>query len=128
MLEKYTFLGALIDISGDNDLSEAVDINGYRVVGVAMPAAWTTADIAFQVDPGDGTFRKVYDNEATLVKIDAPAASGIYLLANMETANQSGVDPCITGAKVKVHSIDASDETDEAQAADRQLYLLCVAL
>jgi len=124
-VDKYIFKPCTIDAAGN--LSDEVDLVGYQLVGVVMPAAWTAADIAFQVDPGDGTFRKVYDRLGHYFKIDGPVASCIHMLRDTE-AEATAADIPIVGAQVKLHSIDTSDETDEAQDAERTLYAIMVAL
>lgn len=41
-------------------LSDAVDLRGADLIRINMPALWTAADLTFQVDDGDGTFRDLY--------------------------------------------------------------------
>ena len=42
-------------------LSAAVELNGADIIRISMPAAWTAADITFQVsDDGGTTFRDLY--------------------------------------------------------------------
>ena len=49
---------ATIDAQGS--LSDIVDCRGFDIVRIHMSAGWDAADLSFQVDDGDGTFRDVY--------------------------------------------------------------------
>ena len=56
-------------------------ISFYKYVSgiVHLPAAWTAADIGFQVASElDGTFQPLYDATGTLVEIGSPDADGAY--------------------------------------------------
>jgi hypothetical protein len=104
-LESYIQRPALLDISVDADLTEAVLIRGYEVVAIAMPATLNpdgSSEMTFQVDPGDGVFRSLQDDSTaalTLTNITAgdiaqvqeqkPPIVGVYLklvLSTVETA------------------------------------------
>ena len=42
-------------------LSDAVELNGADIIRISMPAAWTAADLTFQVsDDGGTTFRNLW--------------------------------------------------------------------
>lgn len=47
-------------IAINESLSDAVDLRGADVIRITMPDGWDAADITFQVDDGDGTFRDLY--------------------------------------------------------------------
>jgi len=61
-------------------LSDAVELKGHSVLRIAMPAAWTAADLTFQVsDNGGTTFRNVYWDWGPEMVVDAAAAMTIEL-------------------------------------------------
>jgi len=115
-------------IANAGNLSGAVAIAGYRVVGVVSPSAWTAADIALQLRPDDNlsSYLKVMDQAGEIIKFKTIQTAGarVHLLGSTESANVGGGIPYICGAYVKLHSIDTSDETDEAQGAERVLYVI----
>ena len=47
-------------IAAAASLSDAIELRGSSVIRLTIPAAWTAADITFQVDDGDGTFRDLW--------------------------------------------------------------------
>lgn len=47
-------------IASAASLSDIVDLRGGDLIRINMPATWTAADITFQVDDGDGTFRNLW--------------------------------------------------------------------
>lgn len=121
-LSKVAVPQALVDISEDDDLSEAVDIQGYRVVGVVTPDTLTgngTLDLILQVDPdGSGTFYEVMD-EAGQDFATAAVWQNVSVdeLLQMEIARQTHV----VGAQAKL-------ALSAGQAADRTFKLILVAL
>ena len=44
----------------NTSLSDAVELRGADVIRITIPDAWDAADITFQVDDGDGTFRDLW--------------------------------------------------------------------
>ena len=72
---------ATIDIN--TSLSDAVELNGADVIRITMPAAWTAADLTFQVDDGDGTFRDLWmEWDAELVSaaaVDISIEASVFL-------------------------------------------------
>ena len=60
--------------------SDAIRKPGYHIVGIIMPAAWTAADLTFQVsDDGGTTFRNVYWDWGPEMVVDAAASMSIEL-------------------------------------------------
>jgi len=52
---------AVATIAAGESLSDAVECNGEDIVRISMPAAWTDAELTFQVSDDDGaTFRDLY--------------------------------------------------------------------
>jgi len=67
-------------IALNGNLSAAVELNGADVLRIAMPAAWTAADLTFQVsDDGGTTFRNVYWDWGPEMVVDAAASMSIEL-------------------------------------------------
>lgn len=65
-------------IANGASLSGEVDLEGYSLVGIIMPAAWTAADLTFQAaTTTEGTFCDVYDNSGVEVSTDADASRAI---------------------------------------------------
>lgn len=61
-------------------LSDAVELEGFSVLRIAMPAAWDAADLTFQVsDDGGTTFRNLYWDWGPEMVVDAAAALTIEL-------------------------------------------------
>ena len=58
-----SFIGVkshIVTIAINTSLSDAAELNGADVIRITIPDAWTAADITFQVDDGDGTFRDLW--------------------------------------------------------------------
>jgi hypothetical protein len=110
-MKDYAWKIATIDISEDDDLSDAVNILGYEVIGVIVPTGWTAASVTFQIDPGNGTFYLV----SGLTLTTPTAAQVTYLNAGV-LANPALV-VCLTGANIKLVS-------SGAQGADRKVILM----
>lgn len=72
----YTTKTAVIAESGS--LSGEVDLEGYSISHIVMPAAWTAANITFAVSTTTGgTFVPLYDESGSEVT-SVVAASGAY--------------------------------------------------
>jgi hypothetical protein len=67
-------------IAPGGSLSGPVAIGFDTLVGVSMPASWTTASITFQVSPDGGTtWQELYDGNGTAVSITAAAGQFIQM-------------------------------------------------
>lgn len=52
-----------VSIANGQSLSGEVDLGGYPIVAIEMPAAWTVANLTFQGSSASGgTFKDVYDD------------------------------------------------------------------
>jgi hypothetical protein len=70
-------------IAASASLSGAVLLGRKSLVAIAMPAAWTSASISFQVSPDGTTFDELYylsGLASTNYVITAPAASQFIML------------------------------------------------
>lgn len=69
-----------ITIASGAALSAAFSMEEFNQGQLAMPAAWTAADIGFQIsDSYGGTYQPLY-NASGLVVISGPTANNTYLL------------------------------------------------
>ena len=67
-------------IANGASLSDALELDGHSVLRIAMPAAWTAADLTFQISDDAGTtFRNVYWDWGPEMVVDAAAAMTIEL-------------------------------------------------
>jgi len=63
-------------IANGASLSDALELDGHSVLRIAMPAAWTAADLTFQVSDDAGTtFRNVYWDWGPEMVVDAACAN-----------------------------------------------------
>ncbi len=70
-----------LTIANGAAVSDAFDMRDYSGGNLYMPAAWTAANIGFQIaiDAG-GTFYPLYDDTAAIVEIASPAVDTAYTL------------------------------------------------
>lgn len=68
-----------VTIANGQSLSEAVNLGGYVLVGIHMPAAWTAASLTLQGSAAGATFGNVFDDEGTELEVDAAASRYIPL-------------------------------------------------
>lgn len=103
-----------VTIANGGHTSDAEDMVGYLLVGLSMPAAWTAADIAFEVGDGDGTYRDAYDFDGNIIA--ATVAANRYIAFG---------DMAFQGVRrVKVKSVTTADNTvEQAQGAERIIRL-----
>ncbi|MFQ5850898.1 MAG: hypothetical protein ACE5JU_09955 [Candidatus Binatia bacterium] len=71
-------------IAAAASLSGEIDLEGFKIIGIVMPAAWTAANLTFQAaDVTGGTFQDVFDDAGTEVTVTVAAARYIGLDATM---------------------------------------------
>jgi len=56
-----------------------VPLSGFRLVGIVMPAAWTTANLTFQVSHDNVSFNNLYDRSGTEYVVAAAASRAIII-------------------------------------------------
>jgi hypothetical protein len=67
-------------------LSDTIDTQGFPLVGIRMPAAWTAANLTFKSDPAAAaSVADVYDEAGTEVVVTAAAARFIQIPASKLT-------------------------------------------
>ena len=72
---------ASANIANGAALSAAVCLGDKILCAIQMPAAWTAADLTFQVSYDKGvTWTDLHDDGGTEVKISSPAAGEVRLL------------------------------------------------
>ena len=54
-------------IANGASLSDAVDLTGLSVIGIVMPATWTTATLSFQGSHDGSTYQELKDEFDTLL-------------------------------------------------------------
>lgn len=107
-------------IANGTSLSTAVALGSKTLVAIAMPAAWTPADLTFQASPdGGATFDELFTTD--LAAADAVAAVQVHSPA---AAQLIGIDPAkLHGAQViKIRSGISGVPVN--QGADRVLTLI----
>jgi len=114
-----------------NATAASADFNlrGRRIVAVIKPAAWTDADISFEVETarGSDTFVKVVDNDGALVKLDgiSTTVAECHLVSGATTDS----DKIITSpGQARVVSTNTASEADLNQGAARTLVVLTAPL
>lgn len=110
---------ALIDVSADASLSEAVeDLKGYRLAAIQMPSTFDGTSLTFQAkDAPDGTYQDVYDSAGNELSVTVGAGRYVHL-------GEQDVEELIGAYGVKLRSGTAATPTTEA--ADRTLTLIFV--
>lgn len=108
-----------VSIAASAAVSGAVDSNGRRVAGIISPAAWTAADISFEVyDPVNDAWRKVVDSAGVLVKITGVATGASEVMLLPEIADR------LVANRLRVVSTNTASEANIDQAAARTLYVI----
>ena len=100
-------------------VSSAVDFGGRRLAGVIGPAAWTAADISFEVlDPANAAWRKVVDQAGALVKITGVATGAAEYMIPPEIADR------FMAPELRIVSTNTASEVNINQDAARVLYVV----
>jgi hypothetical protein len=81
-VDKIVTKDLTIDISADDDLTDALDLRGKALVGIVTPAALTSTSMTFKFSHDSGTtFTDLYDSSGNQVSITVAASRFIGLLA-----------------------------------------------
>lgn len=73
------FSTSTVTIANGASQSGVIDLRYYTMMIIHMPAAWTAADIGFQVSTAEGgTYLPLYDDLGNIVMVDGPAVSRCY--------------------------------------------------
>lgn len=102
-------------IANGASLSGAIDLDGSTVVGIVMPAAWTTANLTLQMSHDDSTFNNVYDELGSEKTITASTSR--YILLN--PSDYLGAD----GLKIR----SGTSGTPVNQGGDRSIIVVLYA-
>lgn len=107
-----------VRIANGATASGEVSVGSLRIVGVAMPAAWTAGNITFQAvvrqaasNPPTPEFKNVVDAAGAAIAIATPAADTYLALPDTLALIALGVIKVVAGA---------------AQGAQRDFFLVCV--
>jgi hypothetical protein len=68
-----------VTIAQTASLSGAADLGGASLVAVAMPAAWTAANLTFQASEDGSTYNNMYDDLGNEYTVTAAASRYIVL-------------------------------------------------
>lgn len=66
-------------IASGTSLSAAIDLRGTTMVGVIMPASWTTANLSFQASVDGQNYYDIYDMSGTEESVAADASRFIAI-------------------------------------------------
>ena len=100
-------------IASGASLSAANDLGGLRLFGIVMPAAWTTANLTFQMSPDGGT-----------TWVDMYDANGNELTATASTSRFIALDLANFAAVQMVKVRSGTSGTPVNQGGDRTLSLI----
>lgn len=68
-----------VTIANGQSLSGAVNLSGFTLIGIDLPATWTTANLTLQASIDNSTWDNVFDSTGTEVTISAAASRFILL-------------------------------------------------
>ena len=68
--------------SGATGLSDIIDLEGYQLFGIQMPATWVTANITFQTSFDGTTFQDAYDDSGLEITLQALQGKNISVDIN----------------------------------------------
>lgn len=106
-------------IASGQSLSNEVDLEGFSVVAIEMPGAWTAAGLSFQAASlRGGTHKDLYDDAGAEVQVSAGASRVVAVTG----ADADALAPL---RFIKIRSGTAA--TPVNQAAERSLRLICKA-
>lgn len=75
-----TLVYTTVTISSGTSLSAAVDMAGFTLVGIFMPAAWTAAGLTFQASTAfAGTFQNLYTASGTEYSVTTDASRHVII-------------------------------------------------
>jgi hypothetical protein len=98
--------------SGASLAAAGLDIQDRAIVGIDMPAAWTTANLTFQTSDDNSTFQDLYDETGSEYTVTAAPARNIVLVNSLPMGHRY----------VKVRS--GTSASAVVQTADRVLKVL----
>ena len=61
------------------DSTTNINLNGMRLFGIVMPAAWTAANLTFQASADGTTYSNMYNSDGTELTVTASTSRYIYL-------------------------------------------------
>lgn len=97
-------------IASGASLSGPVDLQGYDLIALEFPSAWSTANVSFQTSQDGVTYRDVYGPTGTEITLTAAASRWVVLDSTLVG---------LFGRYIKVRSGTAGVPVN--QAADRAI-------
>jgi len=67
-------------INSGASLSAAIELKGEALIGIIIPASWTTANLTFQGSVDGTNYSNIYDDLGTEVTVQASASRHIRLI------------------------------------------------
>lgn len=68
-----------VSIAHGEALSDAVDLRGWTLAAIFMPAGWTTANIGLQASVDDTDYAPVYNTAGDLFEYSSPVAGSCLI-------------------------------------------------
>lgn len=99
-------------IANNESLSDAINLTGYSLVAIIMPATWTAANLTFQAGATAAALADVYDSSGELA---VTAAASRFITVSREAF--------VSLRHLKVRSGTTGSPVN--QAAERSITLLC---
>lgn len=82
-VEPHARAAKPVVIQNGQFISAAVDLEGWPLVAIEVPPAWTTANLTFQAaEAMAGTFQDVHDDAGTVVVLQAGTGGRCIVLAS----------------------------------------------
>src|SRR5437660_1304800 len=78
-------IAATVTIAGGASLSNAIDLQRYRLRGIILPSTWAAANLSFQASVDDVTYLELDDDAGVAVSVTGTA--GAYIALKEATAN-----------------------------------------
>ena len=100
-------------------VSSVISPNGEQSIDVQTPAAWTAADIAFEVSNDNVTYYPLVSSAGARVKI-----SGVTTNAAKVYNGGAGVEAVMGWPYFRLVSVNTGTSADENQAAARTLVVI----
>lgn len=79
MLGQLLNASKSVTISNGQSLSGAIDLERETLVGVQIPAAWTSAGLSFQASPDGVTYGEAKDENGSVITVATLAATDFVI-------------------------------------------------
>ena len=116
---SYTLINIEVDISDDDDKTDAFTLPGRPIMGLLIPALNDTPTLTFQVSPDEGsTWYDLKDSDGSTAAISITGGATAFAVS---ADDLSPIAPyCVPGIQLRL-ALSAS------QTADRTFYVAAIA-